>query len=322
MSAASGRATVDVVVATHRVGPFLAEALESVVAQTYRNWRLILVDDGCEAPDELDRLAQGIPGTRVVHQRNAGVAAARNSGMRVGDGDVIAFLDDDDRWPPERLERLIGALEAEPDALGAFGGGVYIDHAGRRFGTWHTEAATSDEFLSGSTPIPRIVALVVRRAAVDTSGMFDESFRLTEDDEFILRLLRHGSLVSSSDSPVVEYRRHTRNLTIVGWRAHYQGGLRAILANLDGARANGDTAHERLLRANLRRYMSATAAGSTSRAIGHLRRGRVRDAGRDVRDSFRISPLGFVRGTVWTVAGRAVRRLGSRRAWGQSPSTR
>ena len=133
----------------------------------------------------------------VIHQANAGVAAARNRAIRAGEGEFVAFLDDDDRWPSDRLEQLVRALDRRPDALGAFGNGVYIDQDGRPFGSWHTEDATSEAFLRGDTPIPRITAMVVVRDALERSGLFDEGFALSEDDEFILRLLRQGPLASA-----------------------------------------------------------------------------------------------------------------------------
>ena len=154
-------------IATHRTSPYLAEALASLRGQTYPTWRLILVDDGSGAPDEIDELARAIPGSTVIHQANAGVAAARNRAIRSGEGEVVAFLDDDDRWPSDRLEQLIRALDRRPGALGAFGNGVYIDQDGRPFGSWHTEGATSEAFLRGDTPIPRITAMVVVRDALE-----------------------------------------------------------------------------------------------------------------------------------------------------------
>lgn len=301
--------SVDVIVPTNRVGPYLSAALESVRAQSYRNWQLIIVDDGSDAPHELDRLVDGIEGARIIHQSHAGVSSARNVAIKAGTGEVVAFLDDDDLWPPDRLERLVRTLERRPDALGAFGDGVYIDRDGHAFGSWHTEEASPEVFLSGETPIPRITALVVFRDALDRVGPFDERLALSEDDELILRLLRHGPLVGT-ESIVVSYRRHDGNVTtLTRWRTRYEGQRQALLANLDDAYARGDMRHVELLRKNLRRLERASAAGSLGRTIGHLKSRRFREAVPDLFGSVRLAPFAFLGGAVVTLVSKLRNRL-------------
>ena len=304
--------TVDVVIATHRASPYLAEALASLRGQTYPTWRLILVDDGSGAPDEIDELARAIPHSIVIHQANAGVAAARNRAIRAGEGEVVAFLDDDDRWPADRLEQLVGALGRRPETVGAFGNGVYIDQDGRQIGRWHTEGATSEAFLRGDTPIPRITAMVVVRDALGHCGLFDEGFTLAEDDELILRLLRQGEM-ASTDVVVAEYRRHDRNATRADWRVRHRAGRAAIRANIDDALSRGESDHVALLRRNLRRYDAMTAGNSLGRSIGHLKARRFRAAAADAWDSMRIAPVGFANGALLTVASKTRSRLSSPR---------
>jgi GT2 family glycosyltransferase len=304
--------SVDVVIPTNRVSPYLPAALASVVAQTYRNWRVIVVDDGSGSPDALERIVAEVPGAEVIHQENAGAAAARNTAIRAGGGDVIAFLDDDDVWPPERLEHLVRALDRRPDALGAFGDGVDIDGEGRVFGSWHSDEASSEEYLSGRTPIPRITTLVVRRAALEQSGLFDEAFGMSQDTEFTLRVIRRGALVSCG-AVVVEYRRHDHNVTRADWRVRYAASSRAVRTNLADARAKRDAGQVALLQKNFQRLAAATASGSVGRVIGDLKAGRRRAARDDIRDSLRLSPTGFVRGAVTTLTSKVRSRFSSRR---------
>ncbi len=298
----TARPSVDVVVVTNRLLPYLANALQSVREQTYTGWRIILVDDGSGVPDELERVA-GHDAT-VVHQSNGGQAVARNAGIDAGDGELIAFLDDDDVWPPRRLEQLLGVLADRPEAVAAFGNGRYVDAEGQPFGTWTTEAASPEAFLSGTTPIPRIVTMVVRRDALSRTGRFDPSFRLAEDDEFILRMLRTGTMTSSGTS-VVDYRRHDRNETLVDWRARYRASVRAIRTNIADAKSLKDARSVKLLRLNLRRYRSMMAAASAGRIAEHLRSRHVRAAVSEFWDAVRISPSGFARGVADKVAGKA-----------------
>lgn len=303
---------VDIVVPTNRVSRYLPLALASVREQAYADWRLLLVDDGSSAPDALDRIAAELPHATVIHQRHAGVSAARNAGIREGTGEFVAFLDDDDVWPPHRLGALVSTLQERPDAAGAFGNGRYIDGEGRVFGQWATQPASQEDFLTRTTPIPRITALLVRRAALERVGLFDERLAYSEDDELILRLLRDAPLASSG-STVVDYRRHDHNVTLADWRTRYRSGRAAVVMNLESARRLGEDDHVAQLERYIRRLDASTAGSSAGRVIGDLRAGRFREACLDVRDSARISFSGLVRGAVHRVGSRIRSRLGSQR---------
>jgi glycosyltransferase involved in cell wall biosynthesis len=302
---------VDVIVPTNRLSRFLPAALASVREQRYRDWRILIVDDGSGAAEEIDRLAAAVPGATVIHREHAGVSAARNVAIRAGGGEFVAFLDDDDVWPPDRLGELVAALAAHPSAAGAFGSGRYIDREGHAFGAWTTKPASQADFLTRATPIPRLSALLVRRTALDCVGLFDEEFAYSEDDELILRLLRHAPLVSSG-TVVVDYRRHDHNVTLADWRTRYRSGRAAVMSNLVAARRLGEAKHVAELHRYLRRLDASTAGGSTGRVIGELKARRFRAAALDIRDSMRIAPLGFMRGSARTLVTKARSRM---RSW-------
>jgi glycosyltransferase involved in cell wall biosynthesis len=304
---------VDIVVPTNRVSRFLPLALESVRDQDYHDWRVIIVDDGSDAPGELDRLARELPNATVIHRSHAGVSAARNAGIRAGDGEYLAFLDDDDVWPVGRLRELVAALRAHPEAGAAFGDGRYIDGDGRVFGRWATRPASREDFLSRATPIPRIAALLVRRTALDRVGLFDERLAYSEDDELILRLLRDASMVGTA-TVVVDYRRHDHNVTLADWRTRYRAGRAAVVMNLEAARRSGEREHVPLLERYVRRLDASTAGSSAGRIIGDIKAQRYRQAWVDARDSSRISFPGFVRGGAQTVVSRIRSRLTRSRA--------
>lgn len=302
------RGIVDIVVPTNRVSRYLPLALASVREQEYADWRLLLVDDGSNARDELERLAGELPHATVIHQEHAGVSAARNAGIRAGTGEFVAFLDDDDVWPSQRLGELVATIQEHPDAAGAFGNGRYIDGEGRVFGQWATRPASQEEFLGRETPIPRITSLLVRRTALERVGLFDERLAYSEDDELILRLLRAAPLVSST-TVVVDYRRHDHNVTLADWRTRYRSGRLAVAMNLEAARRQGEDDHAALLERYIQRLDASTAGNSAGRVIGDLKAGRYREASLDLWDSARISFSGFVRGGVQTVVSRIRSRL-------------
>ena len=101
--------------------PFLAEAIESVKAQTYGNWELLLVDDGStDGSSEVASQAAAAASGRVRYlqhagHRNLGMSASRNLGIEQARGEYVAFLDGDDVWLPEKLERQVALLEARPE---------------------------------------------------------------------------------------------------------------------------------------------------------------------------------------------------------------
>ena len=104
---------VSVIIPVHNGGRYLRAALESVFAQTYRPFEVIVVDDG--STDDSGVIAQSFHDVRYIHQANQGVAAARNNGIEAARGEFFAFLDQDDLWTPEKLKLQIAYLLSHPD---------------------------------------------------------------------------------------------------------------------------------------------------------------------------------------------------------------
>ncbi len=204
---------VDLVMATNRASPYLRLALGAVAAQTYPHWNLTVVDDGTPDPKVVPEFTAGMANTRVLRRPRSGLPASRNAGMAVGRAPLIAFLDDDDVWEPDKLAAQVAALEAEPQAIACFTAGRYIDGEGREFGRgWAAHSVPSELFVSGQEPQPRIVSLMVRRTANEDVGGFNESYSVGEDNEYILRLALHGPMVAVP-RPLISYRRHDHNMS-------------------------------------------------------------------------------------------------------------
>lgn len=256
--------TVDVIVATNRLSPFLDEAVRSVAAQTWPHWRLLVVDDGSPEPAALDRAVAGVERARVLHREHAGVSAARNAGLAATTGDLVAFLDDDDVWEPTRLAAQVAALRHRPEAVGAFCAGTYVDEDGRPRGTgWTAAPAAPERFLDGSLPAPRIVTLLVTRTVCRAVGGFDESLWLAEDNDFVLRVLQEGPLACVPEA-LVRYRRHPGNASQVRITEGRWATDRLLAKQIAAAALRGDRHTAGLLRRHRRRHHRRAAEESVS----------------------------------------------------------
>ena len=198
---------VSIVLATYRNSPFLAGALADVRAQTSRDWELVIVDDGSPEPDALEAHAAELPGSRVIHQANAGLAAARNAGCFAARGEYVTFLDDDDCWPERRLEVQLAAIEAA-GGVGCYGRLVYIDEEAREFGEGPDCSSEQARLAAGF----HIGTLMVRRDAGSRAGWFDPVLGSAEDLDFELRLAQVGELTYVPEV-LLQYRRHSANVT-------------------------------------------------------------------------------------------------------------
>jgi glycosyltransferase involved in cell wall biosynthesis len=205
--------TVSVVIPTHDRGRVVVEAIESALAQTYRHLEVIVVDDG-STDDTAERIGR-VRDARVIYLRrpHAGVSAARNTGIAAATGDLIAFLDSDDLWKPDKVEVEIATLARYPSA-----GGVFSDLEKRDSATFvpsfmrrtrvFSRVLAERAYPDGLLLCPRALylcllqevpiktpALTMRRSALERVGGFNESWTSSEDWEFLLRLARRESLL-------------------------------------------------------------------------------------------------------------------------------
>lgn len=262
---------VDVIIPTNRASRFLPETIASVAGQTWPHWRLTVVDDGSPDPATLDDLVADVPGARVLHQAPSGTSAARNRGIRETDGPLLVFLDDDDVWLPERLERQVEAWLQAQEHVAVFCGGSYIDGDGRSFGEpWPAHQTPSRTFLSGEVPMPRIVTLMVRRDVCLAVGGFDEGIRTGQDLDFTLRVLQEGEMRAVPE-PLVLYRRHNSNVSQAGSLVGRRAIDSLLTRQIHDAKRRNDASATLLLRENRRRRRSVAAAESLDGAVADLR---------------------------------------------------
>jgi len=259
---------VTVVVPTNRMSRYLAEGLASVRAQTYPDWEVVVVGDGVTDRGALDatvRDALGGHRFRLLHTPPRGTSVARNIGTAAARGDLVAFLDDDDVWHPERLARQVARLDDDPTATACSCDGWVIGPDGERLPEgWPLTRGSRMDLLSGRVDIPRIVTLVFRRRELEAIGGFHPSFRIGQDNELVLRAVRLGRFVALPDA-LVGYRRHPGGVTAT-LRPQDDPGERIIELTLAGAVGAGDLAAATALEQNLHRFRARSAASFAGNA--------------------------------------------------------
>jgi glycosyltransferase involved in cell wall biosynthesis len=206
--------TVSVVIPAYNHARYLPEAIESALGQTLSPAEVIVVDDG--STDETPQvLAQHPDRVRIVRQANRGVSAARNAGASLARGDLLAFLDADDVWLPQKLEAQAARFAADPE-LGLVHCAVEeIDAEGRtlRTCTDGMEGRVAEEMLL----FRRAVILgggsgaVVTRARFHETGGFDESLGTSADWDLHHRIARRAP-VGFVPHVLLRYRMHGANM--------------------------------------------------------------------------------------------------------------
>jgi len=206
---------VTVIVPTYNRAGYLAEAIGSVLAQTFDDFEVVVVDDG--STDGTAALVGAFDDARVryLYQDHRGISAAMNAGVRSARGDYVARLDSDDRWLPHMLAALVPVLDARPAVGVVYGRGQAMDREGRlishvqgmpeRFPGDALRSLAYDDCTCN-------IALLVRRACFDRVGLYDETLPANEDWDMWLRVARHYGL-AFVDQVLACIRWHDGNLT-------------------------------------------------------------------------------------------------------------
>ena len=179
---------VSVVLPTYNRGWIVAQAVDSVLDQTYGNVELIVVDDGSidDTPQLLSAYGDRL---RTIRQENRGVSAARNAGIRAAGGDLIALLDSDDAWLPGKVTAQVDFFQAKPDALICQTEEVWIRNGVRvNPGKRHRKEAGMIFERSLALCLVSPSAVMMRRSLLDEVGLFDESLPACEDYDLWLRI--------------------------------------------------------------------------------------------------------------------------------------
>jgi glycosyltransferase involved in cell wall biosynthesis len=181
--------------------------VNSVLGQTFDNFELIVVADGCE--DDLADIEKLDKRIRVIRQLGRGVSVARNIGIRAARAEFIAFLDDDDRMLPDRLAAQFEAMVDHVDIAICHTQFRYIDGVGASLEDGYARRVEYLDLLSGELGV-LMPTTMMRKSLLQQVGLFDSVFKICEDVDVILRLARQGHLIYLTDV-LTEYRKHDGN---------------------------------------------------------------------------------------------------------------
>ena len=190
-------------------GAFIAEALATVVAQTFQDFEIIVVDDGSTDPRTCETLSHlSTPRTTVLKTANQGLPAARNHAARHASGELFCALDADDKLAPTWFEKAVEVLDRRPDV-------AFVSHWLETFGdehwTWKPEHCALPDLLARNSVNG---AALVRRTAFEAVGGYDEAMRNgCEDWDFWLRLVEQGFEGTIIPEVLFYYRRRADSMS-------------------------------------------------------------------------------------------------------------
>jgi len=283
----SEKPTVSVIIPTYNGAAFAVEAVDSVLAQTRPPDEIIVIDDG-STDDTQSRLARYADRIRYIRQSNGGVANARNHGIQESRGSLIAFLDGDDRWLPEKLERQLECLAAHPEADLIHTNFLHWnDHTGEltpvKPGLERYTGSCFQEFF-WRCGVKTSTVLLTRRC-LERVGLFDEHIPgggSVEDFDLFLRVARHFQLAFVPE-PLALYRHHGSNATL---------DTRRILESLFWVTERSFAMDRAFVTAlgpqRVRRHMRSLAFTA---GYGHAEKGDLRNARRMFRCALRYAPV-------------------------------
>ncbi len=187
--------TVDVIIPAYNAARYLPAALESVAAQSFEDWQIVLVDDGStdNTAEVIARFIERFGSKlRYIRQDNRGLPAARNTAIRASTSEFLALLDADDAWLPCRLAESVRVLRERPMAGLAYGLITYIDAEGNPGSTFAGNRGLAEGRIASRIYMRKVdlpcPTITFRRRCTEEVGLFDESMRATEDRDLWLRI--------------------------------------------------------------------------------------------------------------------------------------
>jgi glycosyltransferase involved in cell wall biosynthesis len=205
---------VSVIIPTFNRSSMVVEAVESVLAQSYAELEVIVVDDG-STDDTRERLrSYGQRLILVVNEKNRGVSAARNRGIRQSRGEFVALLDSDDLWRPGKIQRQLDFFSAHPRAMICQTEEIWV-RRGRRVNPRQKHRKYSGYIFPHCLPLCIVSpsAVMIRRELLSRVGLFDEQLPACEDYDLWLRIAAHEPIFLLGEPLIVKRGGHDDQLS-------------------------------------------------------------------------------------------------------------
>ncbi len=218
LAASSRKApVVTVVVAAYNSARYIRDTLDSLKAQTFTDYEVIVVNDGSDDREELERILASHPLPVIyISQENKGVSAARNAAIRVARGEFYAQLDADDQWTPDYLQVQLGILKSNPDVDLVYPNATIVSE-GSINGLEFMKLSPSEGEVSFDSLVRQkcvvMTCVMARMSTIRAAGMFDEAIRSCEDFDLWLRIVKNGGRIVYHREQLVLYRRHEGSLS-------------------------------------------------------------------------------------------------------------
>ena len=206
---------ISVIIPTYNRKHTLQRAIDSVLAQTFKPFEIIIVDDGSKDGTK-EWLLQNYPSVQYIHQPNNGVSSARNKGIQVSQGSWIALLDSDDEWMPEKLEYQSKFIEVNRDSSFCHTNEIWIRN-GVRVNQMKKHKKYGGDIFKHCLDICRISpsSSIIKKDVFEEVGAFDESLTVCEDYDLWLRVTAKFNILFLDEPLIKKYGGHLDQLSRV-----------------------------------------------------------------------------------------------------------
>ena len=208
---------VSIIIPTYNRAEFLTEALNSIMSQTYKDFELIVVDDG--SSDNTKEVVKNFDGEiKYLYRKNQGVSAARNLGINEAKGEFLSFLDSDDLWERNKLEKQIDFFDKNKEAKVCYTDEIWV-RKGKRVNQMKKHAKYSGNIFEKSLPLCIISAssITIKKDVFARVGLFDESLIVCEDYDLWLRISNEYPVYFIPEKLIIKRGGHKDQLSKKYW---------------------------------------------------------------------------------------------------------
>lgn len=229
---------ISVVIPTFDRAHTIGRALDSVLNQSRKADEIIVIDDG--STDDTSSILENIRDIHVIHTENNGVSSARNSGIKSSGGNWIAFLDSDDEWMPQKLEKQISLIQSNSEIKLVHSNEIWIRN-GKRVNPQKKHEKSGGDIFRKCLPLCLISpsSVLVHRDLLDEVGLFDENLPACEDYDLWLRICAKHRVHYIEESLIIKYGGHEDQLSRKYWGMD-RFRIKSLLGLLDSGDLSAD----------------------------------------------------------------------------------